>query len=102
MMPAIAQTRCQLVSNLVTNDLAYADVTGLAHSFKPRRNVHTVTVDVIAVNNDVSEVDAYPKFDKLLVRRVGVTLGHPALDIDRATHRSHDAWELDQSSVTGP
>src|SRR5262245_37113205 len=56
-------------------------------------------MNIIAIDNDVTDVNTDAKCDTLLLRRLGVTFGRAALDIDRATHRSDDARKLDQYSV---
>ena len=56
----------QLVPDLVIRGAGDAQTTRLAERFEARRNVHAVAEDVIAVDDDVADVDADPKNDPLV------------------------------------
>ena len=79
----------------------HADPARLGQCLQPGRHVNSVAPHVAAVDDDVAEVDADPKLDALLRRRVGVALDHAALDFDGAADRVHDAREFHQHPVAG-
>jgi hypothetical protein len=64
-------------------------------------DVHAVAIEVVALDNDVAEIDADAQFDAVVRRGDGVPLGHRLLHFDRAAHRIDDAGKLHQHSVTG-
>ena len=88
------KAKLSLSSTWSTNNLAYADVAGLRQCLQARRNVDAVAVDVLAIEDDVTDVYADPKLDAPLGWYTGIALGHAALDVDRAAYRLDDAWEL--------
>src|ERR1700731_2074773 len=59
----------------------------------------TVPENVIAIENDVADIDADAKFDALVRRNPGVTLGHATLDIDRTTDGVDHAHEFHEHSI---
>ena len=59
---------------------------GSRQRLQSRRHVHAVAPHVVAIDDDVAEVDADAELDPLLRRNVGIALGHAALDLDRAAH----------------
>ena len=63
--------------------------------------IAAVTVDVRVLDDNVTEVDAYPKYNPLFLGRRSVALGHSTLHSDRADHRLNDAGELDQDAIAG-
>ena len=75
-----------------------ADAAGLGHGFEPRGDVDAVAMNVVAVDDDVAEIDPDAPIRCGLGRRV---LGHRRLPLDRAAHRVDDAGELDEQSVAG-
>src|SRR4029077_20321104 len=91
----------QLVANLVPHNPTDADPAGLGDCFQARRYVHTVSEDVVFLNDHVAEIDAYPKPDALLFGNLWLAIDHPALHLDRASHRFYNTWKLDQHPVAG-
>src|SRR5262249_36613072 len=63
------------------------------------RYVDAVAVDVVALDDDVAEVDADAETDQPVVRHALVAHGHLALDVGRALHGIDDAAEFDQRAV---
>src|SRR4029079_13085225 len=78
---------------------AHADTAGFGQRLQPRGDVDAIAEDVVVVDDDVADVDADAKRDPLLWRHAGVAIRHPALYVDRATHRIDDAGELEQQPV---
>ena len=50
---------------------------------------------------DVADMDADAKFDPLILRHVGILLGHAVLDFHAHAHCIYCAGELDQQAVAG-
>src|SRR5262249_40220234 len=63
-------------------------------------DVDPVTEYVVAVDNDVAEVDANAEGDALVLGHLRALGCHVRLQLDRTAHGVDDAWELQQQSVT--
>ena len=83
------------------DDPADADPARRGQRFEACRDIDAVAKDVATVADDVAEVDADAELDPLLLRDLGVALGHSLLHVDRATHRIDDARKFDQQPVAG-
>ena len=89
----------QLVSDLISHNRRARDAAGRGEPLKTRRDVHALSVEVLALDNQVTEVQAEPEHDAAVFRTAGRTLCHPALDIYRAPHSIHYAAEFSQRAV---
>ena len=63
------------------------------------RDVDAIAVDVLAVDDDVADVDADPVEDLPVLGHASVALPHGALELDREANRIHDAAEFHQGAV---
>ena len=66
LLAEVGEGERQLVPDLVIRGAGDAQTTRLAERFEARRNVHAVAEDVIAVDDDVADVDPDPKNDPLV------------------------------------
>jgi hypothetical protein len=57
-------------------------------------HIDPVAEDVVFLSDHVAEIDADAEPDAPLVRHLRLSVGHPPLHLDRATHGIHDAREL--------
>ncbi len=89
----------ELVADLVAHHPRDADSTGLGQRLQSRSDVDAITVDVVRLDNHVTEVDADTEGDPLVLGRFRIAVGHPALDLDSAAHRVDYARKLGQHSV---
>jgi hypothetical protein len=77
------------------------DMRWVSEGFETRSDVHAVAEDVVAVDDDIPDIDTDAEGDPLLDRQTGLTGGHAALHVERASHGIDRACELDQHPVTG-
>ena len=77
------------------------DAAGLGDGLEPRRDVDAVTEDVVALDDDVAEIDADAELDASVLRHVLIALDHRPLDLGGTGDRVHDARKLDQHAVAG-
>src|SRR4030095_5297681 len=77
------------------------DPTGLGERFDARRDVDPIAKYIVAVDDDVTDVDADAELDLLLRRHPGIALGHAALQVHRAADGIDDAPELQQQDIAG-
>ena len=99
--PKIVPTDIDLAANLPIGIVGDADTARLGDALEPRGDVDAVAEDIVVVDDDVADVDADAKFDPLVLRHVGVLLGHAALDFDRAADGIDGAGEFHQHAVAG-
>ena len=75
------------------------DATGRGLGFEARRHVHAIAVEILAIDDQVAEVQANAEHDGGIHGLVSVGLGHGLLELDGCAERIHGAGELDQSAV---
>ena len=71
----------------------------LGETFKTRRDVDTVSQQVLTFCDHVAEIDTDPELDASIGRDIQVATIHPALDIEGTTHGVHDRGKLDEDAV---
>src|SRR5215468_3364134 len=89
------------VADVVADRARDTNAARLRQCLQPRCDVDAVAEDVVLFNDYVAEVDAYAKPDAPLLGRLGLAVGHPALDLHSAAHRVDDAGKFRQHAVTG-
>ena len=89
----------QLLVHVLIGGLRDAHPAGLGQALQARREVDPVAVEVIALDDDVAEIDADPQLHPPRLGQRGVARLRALLDLDRALHRVHHAGELDQHAV---
>ena len=85
--------------HLAVGVLGDADAAGLGHCLQPRRYIHPVSEDVVALGNYVAQVDPHAELDPLVLRDGVVALDQPLLDLDGTADGIHHARELGQEAV---
>ncbi len=78
-----------------------ADPARFGQALEAGRHVHAVAVDVLALDDDLAEIDADAEVDLAVVRDTGVARGHRLLNLDGRLDGLGDAVELGQESVAG-
>ena len=68
---------------------------------QPRRDVHAIAVEIVAIDDQVAEVQADAEHDGGVLGLVPVGLGHGLLELDGGAQRIDGAGELDQRAVAG-
>jgi hypothetical protein len=96
-----AKRQIQLALNLIHDLARNADAAAVGNAFQPRRKVDTISEDVVAITNDVSDVDTHPKLNALVPGNLGIVVSHGLLHFNRTPHGIHDARKLDQEAVPG-
>ncbi|MCY1234643.1 hypothetical protein D9M72_472310 [compost metagenome] len=84
---------------MLAHDAGDRDAAGIGERLQARRDVDPVTIDVLAIGDDIAEIDtdAINKTAVLGLLRFGY--GHFALDFDRATDCIGDACEFHQHPI---
>ena len=73
---------------------------GIRQGLEPRRDVDTVSIEVLTLDHHVAEVDADPKDNPAILGDVAVGRIHGFLQLHRARDRVHGAGELHQHAVS--
>jgi len=97
----ILECEVKLVTDLIAHDPADADPSGLGQSFEPRCDIHSVSVDIAPVLDNVAQINPHAEFETAIWRHIGISLGHFTLYFNRATHRIDDAGEFEEQAVAG-
>ena len=77
----------------------HADPARFGKLLQPRGDVDAVAKDVVAIDDDVADVDTDSQIDPLFGRHTGIALGHATLHVDRTAHRVDHAREFQQQPV---
>ena len=94
-LAAILEGSIDAVADALVDDRGDADPAGLCQRFQTRRDVDPIAIDVFAVDDHVTEVDANPEHD---TDRWRLGLDGP-LDGEGAFDRINDAGEFHQGAV---
>jgi hypothetical protein len=77
------------------------DATRRRFRLQPRGDVHAVAIEVVAVNDQVSNMQADPEHYGGVLGLLTIGLQHKLLKLDGGTQRINGAGELDQRAVAG-
>jgi hypothetical protein len=97
----VLEGQVELVPHLVADLARDAKPAGFCKRFEPSRDVHAIAVDVVAVDDDVADVDANPEDDPPVLRDTGIPSHHAVLNCHSAGDRIHHTWKLDEDAVSG-
>ena len=70
----VVEEKVDLAPNLPVGIVGQADATRLRYSLQSCCDVDAVTEDIVIVDDDIADVDAYPKFVSEILRDIGVLL----------------------------
>ena len=59
----ICEGEVELVQRLIADNFAHVDRARLRQSLQTRRDIDTIAVNVVAIDDDVSDIDANAKVD---------------------------------------
>ncbi len=88
-----------LSANLIVSRRRYADAAGFGDTLKPGCNVDAVSKNILALDEDVAEVDPHPKQHAPIPGDAVIALGHSGLHRDGALHRVDYRRKLDQQTI---
>src|SRR5450755_5166212 len=97
----ILKRNIYLATNLPMCIVGNADTARLCDPFETHCNIDPITIDVIFVDDNITDVDANAKLDPLDLRYIDILFGHAALNFDGTSHGVDHAGELNESAVPG-
>src|SRR5258706_702275 len=100
LLAQIGELDLDLASNLIVRRRRDADTSRLSNALKPRGDVDTVPEDVVALYQDVTEIDANPEQHSAINGHPFVPLVHHRLHGYCAFDRVNDRGKLKPNAVT--
>jgi len=67
----------------------------------PGDNIHSVTENVTVLYDDITDIEAYSKFDAFVGGDLGIALGHCGLDLTCTPQSVDNTRKLDEQPVSG-
>jgi len=89
----------QLVPDLVVGRTRDAQPSRVAEGFETGGNIDAVPKDVVAVDDDIADIDADAEDDALVLGHARIAADHAALDYHCAPDRIDDTGKFDQRAV---
>src|SRR5262245_7010293 len=83
------------------HNTGHHDAARICQRLKASRDIDAISINIVAIDDDIAYVDAYAKFNALVYRDTGIALGHTALNVNGAAHCIDHADELYQHPITG-
>ena len=98
-LPEIVERGLEPARDRVVHVTRDHDAAGRRFRLQPGRDVHAVAVEIVAIDDQVAEMQADPEHDGGVLGLVPVGLGHGLLELDGRAQRIHGAGELGQRAV---
>ena len=98
LLAEVLEAEIELVAHLVAHDAADADAAGLGERFEAGSDVDAVAENVVAVDDDVAEIDADAKLDAPVGGHVGVALAPCRAARRRRSAPRRQRWETRSAS----
>ncbi len=99
LLPHVLEIQLHLAFDMIDDGAGHTDATRLSQPFHASRNVDPVPVDVVALDDDVADVDAHAVDNSLVFWDISVAQGHGSLHIDSEGNGVHDAAKLHQGAI---
>jgi hypothetical protein len=100
LLSCVDKVGCHLASNLPPSVLRNRDAARFSNSLDQCCDVDAISQDVLTLNDDVADVDAYPELDRICLGPTGIVFSKLSLNLDGAGDSIHGAGELHQRPVT--
>jgi len=93
------QRRATACPYLVVGRARYAQPSGIAEGFQTGGNIDAVAEDVVAIDDDVADIDPDAEDDARVLGHACIAADHAALDYHRAPDRIDDTGKFDQRAI---
>ena len=91
--PAVRKDCRRLAIETVPRAVGNQQSPGLGQRFEPRGDIDAVAIDILLLENHLTDMDADPEAQEIMVRE-------PFLHLHRAVNRIGDAGEFDQPAIS--
>ena len=99
LFPARLDFNRDLVAHLVRSTAGYVNAARVRKCLNPGGDIHAVAIDVVAIDDDVTDIDADPELYPTVFRAARIAFANLLLDLDRAGDGVHGARKLHQRAV---
>ena len=99
LLPARLDFYRDLVAHLLSSTARYVDAAGVRQGLDPGGDIHAVSINVVAIDDDVTDIDPDPELYPTVFGAARTAVSDLLLDLDRAGDGVHCAPELDQRAV---
>jgi len=96
----VDEVRLDPAAHMVVGRAGETDPAGLRDTLQPRGDIDAIAQNILAVDQNVAEIDADAIEDALCLGNARVALDHLLLNGDRAFDRSDHGRKLQQHAVT--
>ena len=94
LLPARLDFDWDLVAHLLRSTAGYVDAAGVRQRLDPGGDIHAVAIDVVAIDDDVTDINADPELYPTVFGAVRIAFSDLFLDFDCAGDGVHGAREL--------
>src|SRR5262249_26450366 len=99
LLTQIIESELCLAANMVENSPRDDDAPGIGQGLDPCGYIDPITVEVIALDHNVAQIDADSQSNSPALRQVCIGGLHTLLQLDSAFDGIHGAGKLDQDAV---
>ena len=99
LLAGIDEVGRHLALHLPPGVLGNRDAARFGNALDPRRDVDAVAKDILALDDDVADIDPDPELDRIGFGATGIVLPKLSLNFDRAGDSVHGAREFHQRAV---
>ena len=99
--PEVLEREAELVEHLVAYRPADTDLPRQRQRLQARRDIDAIPENVVAVDNDVADVDAEAKFEAVFGGHARIAIDHSPLHVDRAANGIDHTGKLEQQTIAG-
>jgi hypothetical protein len=96
---AIDKLHIQTVAHIVMNPRRYTDPTRIGALLQTRGDIHAITMNVVAIDDDIAQIDADAQHQLLRRRDMGIAFGHALLDFQRTLGGFDNAGKFQQQPI---
>ncbi len=99
LLAEIGEINADLASDMIVSRGRDTDAAGVGDAFKPRRNIHAVSKDVMWLDNYVADIDANTESNSGAFRVGGRKFFDAGLKLQGCSNRSDCARKLRQETI---
>lgn len=97
----IVEAGFEPTSDRLVNSAGDHDAARLCLRLQPGRHVHTITVKIVALDDQVAKMQADPEHDGGILRLPAIGLCHGLLELDRCIQGVDSAGKFDEGTIPG-
>ena len=98
-MPQVVENLVSLSDYLLVHRTRNAHSPRLSQLLNSRRQIYAIPVNVVAVMNNFTEIDANPEVQLLFFRNSRVLLRHLTLELKSSSYGCGDTFEFRQNGI---